>query len=285
MKTKGDVKMDKAELITTILSVPAEHLYGVSFDEIVERIGKTEQEKLNKAIISAIDKFFKYEDKGKYYQYLEEPWFADIKKSKIPLNAIVIKTGLLESLKGYYSGYSNEKLEDAVGKLHTYMISQLTADSRAAAFIKELEAEAHEQKEKKTQDKRDWQAKDTNDTVHKTHDDVQDIKQMLTEKNSPVPPQPPVAPQTQADNQDYLEHFYDPLFLEDDDSPVTLASMYVSPHLKGKTESIADCVMQWFRSKTRKTCMLLLGNAGVGKSSLVSKIIADANPKDGAERV
>ena len=51
--------MDKAELITTILSVPTEHLYGVSFDEIVRRLGKTEQEKLNKAIISAIDKFFK----------------------------------------------------------------------------------------------------------------------------------------------------------------------------------------------------------------------------------
>ena len=65
MKTKGDVKMDKAELITTILSVPAEHLYGVSFDEIVERIGKTEQDKLNQAIISAIKHFFKYGDKGK----------------------------------------------------------------------------------------------------------------------------------------------------------------------------------------------------------------------------
>ena len=79
------------------------------------------------------------------------------------------------------------------------------------------------------------------------------------------------------DNQDYLDHFYAPLFLEECDSMVTLASMYVSPHLNGRTESIADCIMQWFHSKTRKNCMLLLGNTGVGKSTVVSKIIADAN--------
>lgn len=102
-----------------------------------------------------------------------------------------------------------------------------------------------------------------------------DIEQSMSSKQQ----------QSKPDNEEYLNRFDEPLFLEeDDDSPVTLASMYVSPHLKGKTESIADCVMQWFRSKTRKTCMLLLGNAGVGKSSLVSKIIADANPKDGTER-
>ncbi len=101
-----------------------------------------------------------------------------------------------------------------------------------------------------------------------------------------APSQKPVSPVKKADNQYYLDHFTDSLFLEeDDDSQVTLASMYVSPHLKDKKESVADCVMQWFRSKPRKTCMLFLGNAGIGKSSLVSKIIADANLKDGAERV
>lgn len=82
----------------------------------------------------------------------------------------------------------------------------------------------------------------------------------------------------QSDNEDYLKHFNEPLFLEeDDDSKVTLASMYVSPQLEGKEISVADCIMQWSRKNTKNTCMLLYGNAGIGKSSLVSKIIADAN--------
>ena len=82
--------------------------------------------------------------------------------------------------------------------------------------------------------------------------------------------------QTHDETQKYQKQFYKPLFLEEeDDSPVTLASMYVSPHIEG-AESAADCIMRWFGSETRKTCFLLFGNAGVGKSSLISKIVADA---------
>lgn len=102
-------------------------------------------------------------------------------------------------------------------------------------------------------------------------------------ENESLSPVSKAVPQTEtddsakADNQAYLAHFTEPLFLEKEDvSKVTLASMYVSPHLKNKDEGVAECIMQWFDSSTRKTCMLLFGNAGVGKSSLVSKIIADA---------
>ncbi len=113
------------------------------------------------------------------------------------------------------------------------------------------------------------------------------IADILNQRNAPSDKTEPVS---QADNQYYLNHFTEPLFLEEDEdeddteedkkSKVTLASMYVSPHLKDKTESVADCITQWFHAKTKKTCMLLFGNAGVGKSSLVSKIIADANSSD-----
>ena len=83
--------------------------------------------------------------------------------------------------------------------------------------------------------------------------------------------------QTHDETQKYQKQFYKPLFLEEeDDSPVTLASMYVSPHIEGE-KSAADCIMKWFGSETRKTCFLLFGNAGVGKSSLISKIVADAH--------
>ncbi len=89
----------------------------------------------------------------------------------------------------------------------------------------------------------------------------------------------------QCDNQEYLNRFFEPLFLEEyGDNRVTLASMYVSPHLKGKAESVSECIMTWFRHNTRKTCMLLYGNAGSGKTSLITKIIADANQETSADK-
>ncbi|MBR3046024.1 MAG: pentapeptide repeat-containing protein [Oscillospiraceae bacterium] len=96
----------------------------------------------------------------------------------------------------------------------------------------------------------------------------------------------PVTPAaTGSDNQAYLNRYTEPLFLENDDDEdaedadkkVTLASMYVPPRLNGRTETAADCIMNWYRSAGNRTCMLLYGSAGVGKSSLVSKILADAN--------
>lgn len=103
---------------------------------------------------------------------------------------------------------------------------------------------------------------------------VDDIEQFVSSKQY----------QSKPDNQEYLDYFDEPLFLEkDDDSKVTLASMYVSPHISGKPNTAADCIMEWFNKKSRKTCMLLFGSAGVGKSTLVSKIIADAN-QDGKDR-
>ncbi|WP_295170563.1 pentapeptide repeat-containing protein [Ruminococcus sp.] len=87
---------------------------------------------------------------------------------------------------------------------------------------------------------------------------------------------------TSADNLEYLNSFYNPLFLEKDNSKVTLSSMYVSPHINLNKQSAANCIMEWFKTKrTINPCMLLYGNAGVGKSSLVSKIIADINTEDG----
>ena len=269
--------MGKEDLIISILSIPAGHLYGKGADWLIEKLSKSEQENLNKAIKDALKRFFKDADKSKTYQWVSEKWYQDIKKDQIPLNRLVTHDGLLESLESYYpeKQKQKEKLEDAVNKILPYIVSRLIADPRATAFISELEETAQKKNEADEQAKRDAQANDTNKTVH-------DIKEELLRRSefSSVSPQQQSAPdRKQTDNQDYLEHFYDFLFLEeDDDSKVTLDSMYVSPRLEGKNDSVADCVMQWFHSRARNTCMLLLGNAGVGKSSFVSKIIADANP-------
>ena len=53
--------------------------------------------------------------------------------------------------------------------------------------------------------------------------------------------------------------------------------MYISPSIKDKDVKASDCVMKWYRNSKAKPCLLLYGNAGIGKSSFVSKILADAN--------
>ena len=83
------------------------------------------------------------------------------------------------------------------------------------------------------------------------------------------------------DNASYLDAFTNPLFLEneeEDENVLSLADMYISPSIKGKDIKASECVKKWYNTKT-KPCLLLYGNAGVGKSSFVSKILADANGK------
>lgn len=79
------------------------------------------------------------------------------------------------------------------------------------------------------------------------------------------------------DNQAYLDAFTNPLFLEDeeeDENVISLADMYISPSIKYKDIKASECLKKWYNTKT-KPCLLLYGNAGVGKSSFVSKILAD----------
>ena len=78
------------------------------------------------------------------------------------------------------------------------------------------------------------------------------------------------------DNESYLNNFSNLLFLEDDyedENVVSLADMYISPSI-GENKA-SECIKKWYRTRI-KPCMLLYGNAGVGKSSFVSKILADA---------
>lgn len=83
------------------------------------------------------------------------------------------------------------------------------------------------------------------------------------------------------DNDDYLRYFDEKLFLEDDDSSITLKTMYVSQHVREGTCLASECIMSWYHDQDRnaRSCMILYGDAGIGKTSLVSKIIADAYGK------
>ncbi len=79
------------------------------------------------------------------------------------------------------------------------------------------------------------------------------------------------------DNDEYIRHFQEPLFLEERGSSVSLATIYVAPHVSESKLSAAEEIMQWYRRDRFASCMILYGEAGIGKTSLISKIIADAS--------
>ena len=82
----------------------------------------------------------------------------------------------------------------------------------------------------------------------------------------------------ESNNEDYLNQFEERLFLEDDYSSINLSSIYVSPRVKEGGRLASECIMSWYRNHepNARSCMILYGDAGIGKSSLISKIISDA---------
>lgn len=106
---------------------------------------------------------------------------------------------------------------------------------------------------------------------------INELTALFTLQSSPTPY--PACLSLITDNQAYLDAFTNPLFLEDEDKDehvVSLAEMYISPSIKDKGIKASECIKKWYGTRT-KPCLLIYGDAGVGKSSFVSKILADAN--------
>lgn len=180
-----------------------------------------------------------------------------------PANALLL-TEDEEILKGLLNSVRN--LNEGLEVVHN---SQHALKGELQRFLRDYSDLAMEVYE--LSDEVGWIKRD----VGQIRDDVDHLKTQVNDMQQPLSSQ---QTQSQPDNQEYLERFDEPLFLEkDDESNVTLASMYVSPHISGTSDKAADRIMAWYRKKSRTTCMLLFGSAGVGKSTLVSKIIADAN--------
>lgn len=165
---------------------------------------------------------------------------------------------------------SNIQISDI--EMQSYLLAMPTDILEGVKSL--LEELNREQTETITQAQEEANQKQTAD-IKQFIIDILNQRDSLSDKKKAFP---------KADNQDYLDHFYAPLFLEKRKSKVTLASMYVPPHIKDKQISASKCIMEWFKDKDIEPCLLLYGNAGVGKSSLVSKIIADANQKTCAEK-
>ncbi len=78
-----------------------------------------------------------------------------------------------------------------------------------------------------------------------------------------------------SDNQDYLDLFDHRLFLEPETSKIKLRDMFIPPLVDKGEQKAEDCIADWCEQGTTP-CMILYGDAGIGKSSLVAKIISKA---------
>ena len=75
------------------------------------------------------------------------------------------------------------------------------------------------------------------------------------------------------DLYEYIKSYNRPLFLEDD-TGVSLGSVYVDPVIEGTENRITDEIYDWYEYGDEKI-LIVKGAAGIGKTSLVSRLIAD----------
>lgn len=75
------------------------------------------------------------------------------------------------------------------------------------------------------------------------------------------------------DLYEYIKSYNRPLFLEDD-TGVSLGDVYVDPVIEGTENRITDEIYEWYEYGDEKI-LIVKGAAGIGKTSLVSRLIAD----------
>ncbi len=91
-----------------------------------------------------------------------------------------------------------------------------------------------------------------------------------------------------SDNEEYLDLFKRRLFLDSDNPDITLETMFIPPLVQNGHKKAEDCIVEWYQ-KADSSCMILYGEAGIGKSSLVAKLISKAcdntDTKDNPDKV
>ena len=83
-----------------------------------------------------------------------------------------------------------------------------------------------------------------------------------------------------SDNQGFYESFNDSLFLDQDDERITLSKMYIEPLVEEGNKAVSEYLCDWMKASNNHL-LILYGDAGSGKSSLVAKIIDDAYKRHG----
>ena len=78
----------------------------------------------------------------------------------------------------------------------------------------------------------------------------------------------------ESDNKKYLGALKNSLFLDQDNPKLTLESMYIEPMVRNGGAYFSECLAEWINSSTY--FMMLYGEAGIGKTSLVAKLVDEA---------
>lgn len=94
------------------------------------------------------------------------------------------------------------------------------------------------------------------------------------------PPISPIVPiEIQSENIQYLGVYNEVLFLEEAGSKVTLKNMYIEPMVEETDETISEYLTKWLKSEYG--FLILYGTAGIGKTSLVARLIDKACSAEG----
>ncbi len=81
---------------------------------------------------------------------------------------------------------------------------------------------------------------------------------------------------------EYIKNYNRKLFLEKNGN-ITLGKMYLDPAVKENSENVMDIIHDWYKSDNK--IMFVYGNSGIGKTSLVTKIITDIYGISGDENI
>ncbi len=186
-------------------------------------------------ILSAVAR--KIEEKAKKNDLIEYKKDTDALFLEI-WNEMVHKDENTLKAEGYYRevlSVISKYVQIAENEMQSYLIAMPTDILEGVKSL--LEESNREQTETITQAQEEANQKQTAD-LKQFIIDILNQRDSLSDKKKAFP---------KADNQDYLDHFYAPLFLEKRKSKVTLASMYVPPHIKDKQISASKCIMEWFK--------------------------------------
>ena len=224
---------------------------------VYEKYKKTDQEK---AALIIKEKINEKIHSNCEFSYLL-PWNNAVQVSNLMLIDFLKPEGIFSSLKRFQEAHgffdkngsivkSDTELYSVSSTLYDALEKESKLDTIRFAFEKEFQ-------EIKRDDSIDYMQKQ--------------LDQILNElKNL----------QMRDDNLAYAHEFNKPLFLNmNQHSCCTLDKMYCSPsiHLNsGEDQTAADVINAWFKHDMAHSVLLLLGDAGVGKSTLCRKMVWDA---------
>ena len=249
---------------------------GVAIEKAIEIIGRTLQntdlEGAAKAIKSVIGDYFK-PDGNDYHNALKK-WNTDVIQNSSDLIFCLEDEGIFQSMKKYLDSIICTKEEaDEQNRLQSFIPPEKKLRETSRILCMRVREKAHSDKHLEVVAAKFDAAfrKEYEKTKNEeTQELIKQIYGMLNDLS------------IKDDNVKYLKEFRRPLFLEKGTyQRITLEKMYCSPVIRykdgnDKERPASDVINDWFFNDNVHSVLLLIGDAGVGKSSLCRKMIWDA---------